>query len=376
MSSILTNNGAMVALQTLTQINKNLGEVQGQISTGKKVASAADNSALWAISTVMESDANSFKSVSESLSLGSSTVAVARDAAESVTDLLTEMKTKIIAAQEDNVDRGKIQDDVSALREQIGAIVGAAQFNGQNLLQGTGNMDILASLDRDSSGAVSTTDISVSRVSLETTAGAAVGTDQADLVADGGNFAASFTYADDAVYTLEVDGQRFQYKSELGDDQDTVTARLTTAVTDAGIAGITAVDTGGGVVTITNNTGDAVGFESYANDGTGGGLADLAGIDVSSEAGANAALADIEGLITTAIDAAASFGSAEKRIDTQQDFVTSLVDNLKSGIGSLVDADMESVSARLQALQVQQQLGTQALSIANQAPQSILSLFR
>ncbi len=376
MSSILTNNGAMVALQTLTQINKNLGEVQGQISTGKKVASAADNSALWAISTVMESDANSFKSVSESLSLGSSTVAVARDAAESVTDLLTEMKTKIIAAQEDNVDRGKIQDDVSALREQIGAIVGAAQFNGQNLLQGTGNMDILASLDRDASGAVSTTDISVSRVSLETTAGAAVGTDQADLVADGGNFAASFTYADDAVYTLEVDGQRFQYKSELGDDQDTVTARLTTAVTDAGIAGITAVDTGGGVVTITNNTGDAVGFESYANDGTGGGLADLAGIDVSSEAGANAALADIEGLITTAIDAAASFGSAEKRIDTQQDFVTSLVDNLKSGIGSLVDADMESVSARLQALQVQQQLGTQALSIANQAPQSILSLFR
>jgi flagellin len=376
MSSILTNNGAMVALQTLQSINKNLGEVQGQISTGKKVADASDNSALWAISTVMESDANAFKAVSESLSLGSSTVAVARDASESVTELLTEMKTKIIAAQEDNVDRGKIQTDVAALREQIGAIVGAAQFNGQNLLQGTGSMDVLASLDRSENGSVTTTDISVSRVSLETTAGATVGTDQADLVADGGTFAASFTYADDAVYTLEVDGQRFQYQSEVGDDVDTVTARLTTAVTDAGIPGVTAVDTGGGVVTLTNNSGDAVGFESYANDGTGGGLADLAGIDVSSEAGANAALADIEGLINTAIDAAASFGSAEMRIETQQSFVSSLVDNLTSGVGSLVDADMEAASARLQALQVQQQLGTQALSIANQAPQSILSLFR
>lgn len=376
MSSVLTNNGAMVALQTLQSINKDLGDVQSQISTGKKVANASDNSALWAISTVMESDAESFKAVSDSLSLGSSTVAVARDAAESVTDLLTEMKTKIIASQEDNVDRGKIQEDVSALREQIGAIVGAAQFNGQNLLQGTGNMDILASLDRDANGTVSTTDISVGRMSLETTAGATVGTDQADLVADGGNFAASFTYQDDAVYTLEVDGQRFQYQSEAGDTEDTVTARLTTAVTDAGIAGITAVDTGGGVVTITNNSGGAVAFESYANDGTGGGLADLAGIDVSTEAGANSALADIEGLISTAIDAAASFGSAEMRIDTQQDFVSSMVDNLKSGVGSLVDADMESASARLQALQVQQQLGTQALSIANQAPQSIMSLFR
>lgn len=376
MSSILTNNGAMVALQTLQSINKNLGDVQSQISTGKKVADASDNSALWAISTVMKSDASSFKAVSESLSLGSSTVAVARDASESVTELLTEMKTKIIAAQEDNVDRDKIQTDISALRDQIGGIVDAAQFNGQNLIKGSGNMNILASLDRDASGSVSTSDISVGRVSLESTAGASVGTDQADLVADAGTFAASFTYADDAVYTLEVDGQRFQYQSEVGDDVDTVTARLTTAVTEAGITGVTAADTGGGVVTITNNSGGAVAFESYANDGTGGGLADLAGIDVSSEAGANAALADIEGLISTAIDAAASFGSAEKRIETQQTFVSSLVDNLTSGIGALVDADLEQASARLQALQVQQQLGTQALSIANQAPQSILSLFR
>lgn len=391
MSSILTNNGAMVALQTLTQINKNLTDVQGQISTGKKVANAADNSALWAISTVMESDASGFKAVSESLSLGSSTVAVARDAAETVTDLLTQMKTKIIAAQEDNVDRDKIQTDVAALRDQIGAIVEAAQFNGQNLLKGTGNMDILASLDRDSSGSVSASDISVSRNSLETTAGAAIvggvdgsdgadgtGTSAAAFVADGATYTVDYSnaYADDAVWTLEVDGQKFQYKSEAGDDEATVSARLTTAINDAGLTGITAVDGTDGTIVITNSSGGAVQFEAYANDGTGGGLADLAGIDVSSAAGANTALNDIEGLIQTSIDAAASFGSAQMRIEAQQDFVGSLVDNLTSGVGALVDANMEQASARLQALQVQQQLGTQALSIANQAPQSILSLFR
>jgi len=91
MSSVLTNNGAMVALQTLSSINKSLGDVQSQISTGKKVADSSDNAAVWAISTVMQSDADSFSAVSESLSLGSSTVAVARDASESVTELLTEM---------------------------------------------------------------------------------------------------------------------------------------------------------------------------------------------------------------------------------------------------------------------------------------------
>ena len=97
---------------------------------------------------------------------------------------------------------------------------------------------------------------------------------------------------------------------------------------------------------------------------------------MTTEAGAEEALASIEGLISTSIDSAAAFGSAQGRIKTQASFISNLSDSLKSGIGSLVDANMEEASARLQALQVQQQLATQSLSIANQAPQSILSLFR
>ena len=154
MSSILTNNSAMVALQTMKKINMNMATTQSEISTGKSVATAKDNAAVWAISKVMESDVKGFKGISDSLNLGSSTVAVAREAAETVTDLLTEMKGKIVSAQQSNVDRAKIQTDVAKLREQIGSVVGAAQFNGLNLVNGstTGATNILSSLDRSSSG--------------------------------------------------------------------------------------------------------------------------------------------------------------------------------------------------------------------------------
>ena len=117
MSSILTNTSAMVALQTLRGVNSSLAKTQDEISTGKSVATAKDNAAVWAISKVMESDVTGFKGISDSLSLGSSTVAVAQQAAETVTDLLTQMKAKIVSAQDDNVDRVKIQTDVAALRD-------------------------------------------------------------------------------------------------------------------------------------------------------------------------------------------------------------------------------------------------------------------
>ncbi len=105
MSSILTNNGAMVALQTLKSINADLAKTQSVISTGKEIASAKDNAAVWAISKVMEADVKGFKGISDSLSLGESTVAVARQASETITGLLTDIKGKIVAAQESNVDR-------------------------------------------------------------------------------------------------------------------------------------------------------------------------------------------------------------------------------------------------------------------------------
>ncbi len=278
MSSILTNVSSMVALETLRGINRNLETVQAEISSGKKVATAKDNAAVWAVSAVMSSDVASFRTISESLTLGSATVGVARSVAEKVVSTLQDVKSLIVQAQDESVDRTKYQADIVEKRGLIDSYVAAAQFNGLNLIDGTSTtaVNVLASLDRDSAGTVSASFIAVSRQDLATTAG--------------------------------------------------------------------------------------------------GGLADLTTIDVTT--GAAAALGTIETLLQTAIDAAAAFGSSQNRIEGQNEFVKTLVDAMNTGIGALTDTDMEAASARLQALQVQQQLGVQSLSIANQAPQALLSLFR
>lgn len=516
MSSILTNNSAMVALQTLKSINNDLSKTQQMISTGKEVGSAKDNSAVWAISKVMESDVKGFKAISESLSLGESSVAVARNASETVTDLLTDMKEKIVAAQGENVDRTKLQDDINALSDQISSVVGAAQFNGLNLLSGTADVNVLSSLDRDGGGVVTSSNITVARQDLSVDAGvygtganltpnitAANGAGNlagagGSAFSDAGNTLtialASPTAASSNTYNLQVAGTTVTFTSAAtGNTATNVAEGITAALNAAGIEGISATDASG-TITLTSTsafddvevnftTTDAavtanvngagagtagagftgqtidarastVTFDASANvaEGDGyrvsiggvaydyiagkgettedvarglksvidgaaienvstrvvqdsdtnewvlqidndgdaltlsaegaaggeatGGLVGLDKLDVTTNDGAQAALANIETMIDTTIDAAAAFGSSQGRIETQSDFISKLTDSLKSGIGALVDADMEETSARLQALQVQQQLGVQSLSIANQAPQTILSLFR
>ncbi|MEP2892066.1 flagellin [Tateyamaria sp.] len=437
MSSILTNNSAMVALQTLKSINSNLAMTQSEISTGKSVASAKDNSAVWAISKVMESDVAGFKAVSESLSLGESTVAVAANASETITDLLNDVKGRIVAAQEENVDRSAIQNDITALTEQIGSVVSAAQFNGLNLIDGTSSDDvqILSSLNRDSSGDVSAGQIDVVRQNLSTTtpvtaqsfgatastqplANSAIQVDAVNTafgagdtdpaasttVAGGGSSVITFGAVEAGnSYQVTLDGlsintadgssatgrRDFQYVASADDGQAAVINGLANqlsaffgAATDSSDGYTVAVDIDAGTLTFTSGAGagDVDVGAVFQNDGTpgstasSGGLGALANIDVENDA--TGALAAIDGLIEQSIDAAAAFGTVQNRIETQSDFIGKLSDSLTSGIGSLVDADMEEVSARLQALQTQQQLGVQSLSIANQAPQSILSLFR
>jgi len=432
MSSILTNNGAMVALQTLKSINANLSKTQDLISTGKSVGTAKDNAALWAISKVMESDLNGFKAISSSLALGQSTVSVARQASERVTDLLTQMKEKIVASQEENVDRVKIQSDIDALRDQISGITTASQFNGLNLLSnrettsGSGSVNILASLDRSANG-VTASEIGVRKQDLGATASSinggtwTVGTAVATGTLNGTQSATVALAAPSAagqVFGLTLFG------TDADDSSfDQATYRTTTAAAPANITeatqiryisreGDTAADVAKGLanafkifaaendlddsVISINAKGGGLAIASTVTDATdtiavsvfnpqagagssttiGGGLEALNNINVTTDSGAASALVSIEFMIETAITSASAFGSAQGRVDTQAAFVSQMSDALRSGIGALVDADMEEASAKLQALQVQQQLGIQSLSIANQAPQSILSLFR
>lgn len=423
MSSILTNNSAMVALQTLKSINKNLASTQSEISTGKSVANAADNSAVWAISKVMESDVKGFKNISDSLALGESTVAVARNAAETITDLLTDIKGKVVAAQESNVDREKIQTDIDALVEQIGGVVNAAQFNGLNLIDGSATTDVnvLSSLDRNSLGGVTASQISVARQDLAVTGnvttqvydgtggstnGTIINADVAGTASVSG--ATATTTAGNTTIDIQIasagdgygyqvvltdtvgtgslsGGQTFEYVAGVDDSSEDVAKELSDQITaffGANNETDYSVSVSGDTLSVTTTDATNVVTAAIEADTTGNtaasgaGLSQVAAIDVTSDAGATSALTAIETLIDTSIDAAAAFGSAEGRIGIQADFISELTDSLTSGIGSLVDANMEEASARLQALQTQQQLGVQALSIANQAPQTILQLFR
>jgi len=104
--------------------------------------------------------------------------------------------------------------------------------------------------------------------------------------------------------------------------------------------------------------------------------ASFAGINLTTSTSIAADLATAQAGVTSSIDAATSLGITEKTLDSQSKFLSSLTDTIDSGVGSMVDANMEKEAARLQAYHVQQQLATQSLSMANQAPQSILSLFR
>jgi flagellin len=270
MSSILTNVGAMQALQSINTTNRSLATTQNRISTGLRVSSAKDNSSSWAIATAMRGDVQGFKAISENLALSTSSISVARTGAETVTDLLNKIKEKVVQANGTGVDTAKIQSDVDQLLSQIDSVANAAEFNGTNFIKATpDSANLLASMDR-SSGTL-------------------------------------------AVQTIAVTG-----------------SDLTT-------------------------TGLSVNA-----------------LDVTSAT----ALADVETAISTSSAAAAQFGSVQNRLEIQSDFVTALGDALTAGVGSLVDANMQEEAARLSALQVQQQLGVQSLSIANQAPQSILTLFR
>jgi flagellin len=288
------------------------------------------------------------------------------------------------------------------LTKQIESVVGAAQFNGLNLVDGSEtSINVLSSLDRSATG-VASSNIEVTAQNLSTSAGTALtgtalGSVTGSPVAGGatgtvsgfsiqggaGALASNANGAVPGTLTSLIEGDAIEltvgsstgrYVVKKGDTNEELATGLRNALIQGGVNGSDfTLSASSGTLSITNNTNAAAAVSVAATRGEGG-LAALNTIDVTSNA--PAALDAIEGLLQTSINAAASFGSSQKRIDIQNEFVGNLTDSLKTGIGAMVDTDMEEASARLQALQVQQQLATQALSIANQQPQGLLSLFR
>jgi len=283
--SVNTNTGAMAALQSLTETNKGMSQVQSRINTGLNVSSTKDDSASYTIAQGLRGDMGGLKAVSSSLSRAKSVTDVAVAGAEQISDVVNQMKAKAYQSADAGIDsatRTALNNDFVALRDQITTIVNSSDFNGTNLLKASGGGSVTA----------------------------------------------------------------------LQSLKDSDTSSATTWNPDSLSVANQGLDLGGSVVTV------------------------AASGNISSQASAQAMIDTLTTTQDNLKTSLSTLGAASRKIDAQSTFTSKLSDTIEAGIGNLVDADLAKESARLQALQVKQQLGVQALSIANQAPQTITSLFR
>ena len=329
MASIMTNASALTALQSLNNTNKNLEQTQSRISTGFRVAEASDNAAYWSIATTMRSDNRALSTVQDALGLGASKIDTAYTGMNKAIETVNDIKTKLVASNGASAaDKEKYDTEIKALQGQLKSYADAATFSGANWLStdtttghtAAGTFDdvkIVSSFNRNSAGTVSlgTIDVKVQDIKLYDAAVATTGL---------------------------TDGILDSFR--LG----TTGARI--AAASAAVAG---TDAAGDTYTVA--TLSVKGF---------------------NDAQITKQITVVEAALKEMTTAATTLGTAKTRVDGQKTFTSSLMDSIDRGIGQLVDADMNKESTRLQALQVQAQLGVQALSIANGNSQSILSLFR
>jgi flagellin len=392
MSSLLTNASAMTALQTLTQINMDLSTTQARISTGQRVAKASDNAAYWSIATTMRSDNSALGAVSEALGLGAAKVDTAYSGMDAAIEVVKDIKDKLVTAQEPSADRAKIQEDIDQLQEQLRGIAESASFSGENWLQANVNggasitKGVVSSFVRDASG-----NVSVKKIDYVLDATTV-------LFDTGGNTAIldKTSTISGAAVTLDINvaGVVTAYTVAAFTTDDVIAAGAGSSTFDGSYAtdgtnDYVKVGTDTWVLAVDQTTvpDQEVQYEDSSNNlwavDTGSTpVATTSSVDALTIS-TSTTFAQLDGMIQMVDDAlesmtsaAATLGSISSRIELQTDFVSKLTDSLDRGIGRLVDADMEEESARLSALQVQQQLGIQSLSIANSNAQNILSLFR
>ena len=392
MSSVLTNTNAMAALATLRNISSNMEDTQARISSGLRVGSASDNAAYWSIATTMRSDNMALSSVSDALGLGAAKVDTAYAGMESAIEVVKEIKAKLVAATEDGVDKTKIQEEINQLKDQLTAISSAASFSGENWLQadltaagGTIQKNVVASFLRDDQGNGSD---KKANYPLDSTT---------VLFDDGGNTGildktynvsqasttlkvnmngteTEFTVAAYSVDDLIAGGATFD-----GDYAEVTAGALTGDYVKVNGTWVEAVDvaaTGQEVVTDDGTT--KWGVLTTAVPATAVATQSVASLDLASLTSAqlDVMISAVDAALSDMTSAAADLGSIGMRIDMQEEFVKKLSESIDAGIGRLVDADMNEESTRLKALQTQQQLAIQALSIANSDSQNVLSLFR
>jgi flagellin len=292
MTSVLTNTGAMVALESLQATQSALTTTQNQISTGLKISTAKDNAAVWTVATTMKANVASLNQVSTGLGNADSILGTAVAGATQVASLVAQIRAQAVSLSDSASNPTATALNITQLTNQITAVIGSSSFNGINLLNGS-------------------------------------------------------------------QAAALQFTAATANDYTVGGAATTTIAT--GAAAPTDLSSTGALATLTSALTTAEGLATPGTPLTATGL--------------NTVLAAIDTYSQTVETAASALGATQSNIEGQKTFVDNLSTSLTAGVGNMVDADMTAESARLTALQTQQQLGVSALSIANQAPQAILKLF-
>ena len=423
MTSINFNASATTALRTLQQTNSALETSQNRVSTGLKIGEAKDNAAYWSITTTLKSDNKALSTVKDALGLGAATVDVAYQGLSKTLEVLNEIKSKLTAATQSGVNKEAIQAEISELLNQVESIASSSSFSNENWLKASATdvKSIVASFNTSVDGTVTigTVDFDTADAALYVGADAGImqekttlanitgkavtlgattaapvfdnATDTITLALTVGSANASLVINQTAVEAVGNKNATIDSKDELVSIYNNLIGAST--LKDKVVAshdGTKLIFTAKGEDKVSWTaaalTSDATTTLSATNFALAASVANDQSIDKKSVAEINITSASVDTIesyiqmVNTAVkdvtSAASKLGAVASRIDLQQSFVSTLMDTIDKGVSSLIDADLSEESTRLQALQTKQQLGIQALSIANTSTQNILSLFR
>jgi flagellin len=374
MSSLLTNTSALTALQSLDMTQQNLATTQSQISTGLKVANASDNAAYWSIAQSLQANTGVIGAVNDSIAQSQSLIGAATAAINNVITTIHAIQTALTEAESPTADIATINTTLASLGQELTSAVNGAQYSGVNLLNGsqTSALNFVAGYNVSSTGVASFNSISLTAQALSGTGGVSSTTTEP-------NITDTNTITNLAALVANT------LTASYGVDAITTTTNATT-VASVSLSGVTTTTTYTGLDANGNAT-------TLALAGSGGGSLSVqvvttppAGLftqganDLTALTTSTATAAAQITAVNTALSAITSYssilGSVSNTLTNAATFNSALSNNYTTGIGALVDADMNQASTRLQALQTQQQLGVQSLSIANQSSQLILKLFQ
>ena len=384
--SVNTNTNALAALESLNMTQQVLTKAQNRVSTGLAVASAADDASTFAIAQGQRGDIAGFQAISSSLSMGTATLNVALQGATTISNTLNELEAKVVQSEDSTQDKNAIQNDIKSFLSQIDSTASAAQFNGVNLINGGAatTQSILSSLNRSGSN-INAAFISVSVQNLQISALGISGlnvADQAMAVTIGSTFTVP---ASNSAITVVTTNSAGTAATSIFEFVATATTSLTSASDIAVVVGATTGSTLAAFNAAMSSHGFSSTFDTQGNLYITAADGDVSSISTTitgltpatvTSASSSNALDMVNTAINAVKTALSALGTASNQIQTQTDFVSTLTDALTTGVGNLVDANLAAESAQLQALQTKQQLGIQALSIANQGPSAVLSLFR